>query len=100
MESVRKQGINPKELENLVTLPESIAHCWHWFLALNNTRPASMGISAISYLEMKAYFSLLQVAVEPWEIEVIRMFDRVALNITAKQQEKQEQKNKNKSSKH
>lgn len=55
-----------------------------------------MGISAISYLEMKAYFDLLQIYVEPWEIEVIRMFDRVALNITAKQQEKQEQKNKNK----
>lgn len=55
-----------------------------------------MGISAISYLEMKAYFSLLQVAVEPWEIEVIRMFDHIALKIAAKQQEKQEQKNKNK----
>ena len=52
-----------------------------------------MGISAISYLEMKAYFDLLQIYVEPWEIEVIKMFDRVALNITAKQQE---QKNKNK----
>ena len=96
MEAVRKQGINPRELENLVTLPDSIAHCWYWFLDLNNTRPASMGISAISYLEMKAYFDLLQVAVEPWEIEVIKMFDRIALDIAAKQQEKQDQKNKKK----
>lgn len=55
-----------------------------------------MGISAISYLEMKAYFSLLQVTVEPWEIEVIKMFDRIALDIAAKQQEKQDQKNKKK----
>ena len=90
--SLKRQGINPKELENLVELPNSLAHCWQWFLDLNNTRQVSMGASAISYTEMKAYFELLQIQVESWEIEVIKMFDRVAMKITSDQQTKQQNK--------
>lgn len=97
LESVVKQGITPKELENLVELPESLSHCWYWFLDLNNTRPQGFGISPISYFEMQAYFHVLQIPVEPWEIEIIKFFDRIALDISQKQQEKEKQKTTKKS---
>ena len=80
-------------------LPESLAHCWYWFLALNNTRPSSVGISAIPYHEMKAYFTLLQLDVEPWEIEVVKMFDHIAMKITEEQNKKEQRSRENKNKK-
>lgn len=88
----------PKELENLVELPDSLSHCWYYFLDLNATRPQGFGISPISYSEMQAYFKILQIPIEPWEIEIIKFFDRIAIDISQKQQEKEKpKKNNNKS---
>lgn len=86
----------PKELENLVEMPESVAHCWHWFLDLNNSRASGFGISPISYLEIQAYFNLMQLEVDPSEIEVIKMFDRIAMEVASEQPSKAEKKNKTK----
>ena len=61
---------------------------WGWFLDLNNTRPSGMGISAIQFSEILAYFSLMDIHAEPWEIEVIRLFDSMAIDSANKQQEK------------
>lgn len=57
-----------------------------------------MGFSTITYSEIHAYFTLLQIDVEPWEIEVIKAFDRVALEVASEQQAKRERE-KNKKSK-
>lgn len=51
-----------------------------------------MGVSAISYSEMLAFFELIGVVPESYEIEVIEAFDRVALKHYAKQQEKEQKK--------
>lgn len=88
----------PKELEDLVELPENLINCWRWFIDLNNTRSAGMGFSTITYSEIHAYFTLLQIDVEPWEIEVIKAFDRVAFKVASEQQAKRERE-KNKKSK-
>jgi len=86
----------PKELENLVKLPDSLSHVWYWFLDLHNTRSSGFGASPITYCEIQAYFSLLELQVEPWEVDLIKRFDRIALEVTAEQQEKTEKKNKKK----
>jgi len=86
----------PKELEDLVTLPDSLAHCWYWFLDLNNTRPSGFGVSAITYLEIQAYFTLLQIPVQPWEVEIIKLFDQIAMGVSAKQQAEAEKQNNKK----
>lgn len=83
-------------MEELVELPNCFKQCWYWFLDLNSTRSAGFGISAIAYSEIYYYFKVLQIEVEPWEIEIIKMFDSVAMDTMQKQQEQEAQHNKNK----
>ena len=87
----------PKELEDLVELPECMQEYWVWFIKLSNRRPSGMGISAIPYSEMLAFFELMGIVPEPYEIEVIGMFDSVAIKHYQKQQEKEQAKSKQKS---
>ena len=87
----------PKELEELVELPNCMAEYWHWFTRLSNRRPSGMGISAIPYSEMLSFFELMGIVPEPYEIEVIEMFDSVAIKHYQKQQEKEQAKSKQKS---
>ena len=68
----------PKELEDLVELPDCMREYWSWFLRLSNRRPQGMGVSSILYSEMLAFFELIGVVPESYEIEVIEAFDRVA----------------------
>lgn len=89
----------PKELENLVELPNCMQEYWNWFIRLSNHRPSGMGISAIPYSEMLAFFELMGIIPDPIDIEVIEMFDRVAMKYYQKQQEKEQAKAKQKSAK-
>lgn len=87
--------MTPKELKDLVELPDCFKQCWYWFLELNSTRSAGFGISSITYTEMYHYFKVLQIEVQPWEIEIVKMFDAVALDTMQKQQEQENRANKN-----
>ncbi len=93
--SVKAQGINPLELENLVELPESLREQWFWFLALNSTRQCGFGFSPISYSEIYSFFKLIKIEPDQSDIDVIRLFDSVAIDANNKKQQK-EQKNKKK----
>ena len=73
-------------------MPKEAEQCWKWFLELNETRPAGMGISAITYAEMQAYFNLQKLDVDPDEIDMIKVFDRVALKEMQDQSEKDKEK--------
>jgi len=84
-------GFTPKELEPL-PFPEVFRYCWNWFLALNNARPSSgFGASPLLYSEIQAYFALQSIEPESWEVDVIKMFDQISLNIFREQQEKKQQ---------
>lgn len=72
---------------------------WNWFTRLHARRPSGMGISAILYTEMQAFFELLGIDPDPCDIEVIEMLDRVALNIISEQQEKEQKANQAKAKK-
>jgi len=87
----RQLGIVPKELEEEPELSPLFHECWLWFLRLNNKRQSGMGVSPISFLDMQAFFYLLQYNPEQWEIEMIERFDNIALEHFAKQQEKEQQ---------
>lgn len=73
-----------------------MTNCWQWFLALNNTRSSGFGASPITYTEMWCYFNLNDIEVSQWELNVIRMFDSIALDTARKQEEKQKNNNKTK----
>jgi len=88
----RQIGRVPKELENLVELPKCMEEYWQWFLKLSNRGPSGWGVSAIPYSEIRAFFELIGVVPEPYEVEIIEAFDRVAINHYSKQQEKEQNK--------
>jgi hypothetical protein len=87
-------GVVPKELQNLVELPDSCRDVWVWFLELHNNR-SSNGFTEnpISFSDMHAYFNLIDVQPRRWEVDLIRMLDGAILEFMRKQQEKQMKKN-------
>ena len=94
MNAARQLKKKPPELENLVELPDSMRDYWIWFNRLSNHRPSGMGISSTPYTEMKAFFDLMGIIPEPYEIEIIELFDRIAMKHYQKQQEKEQAKAK------
>jgi hypothetical protein len=66
---------------------------WSWFCRLNATRTSGgFGFSAITYLEMQAFFSMEGISLNGWELDFIRAFDKVAMEHFAEEQKKQESK--------
>jgi hypothetical protein len=50
-------------------------------MALHATRTSNgFGANPITYTEMKSYFDLIQVEPEEWEVELIKLFDNIALD--------------------
>ena len=91
LESVAKQTKRlPPELQDLVELPDCMRECWNWFLRLNRKRPVGMGISEIPYTEMKSFFDLHGIEPESHEIEMIEVFDRIAVKSFTESQEKEQ----------
>ena len=61
---------------------------WRIFNSLG--RPPSMGgLSAISQQEIQAWQANHGVKLTPWELEMIEVFDRIALEISSKQDSSQ-----------
>jgi hypothetical protein len=87
-------------LYDFVELPDCMREYWTWFTRLNNRRPVGMGgISSIPYSEMQAFFELNDITPEPYEIEILEVFDNIAIKHYQKQQEKEHNKAKAKSKK-
>ena len=96
LESVARQtGKVPKELEELVELPESMRYVWKYFLDLNRKRSSGMGIGPITYTEMLSYFTLNSVAYDETEIQLIDVLDSVALSHFAEENKKAANTKKN-----
>lgn len=81
-------GRKPKELDELVELPKEFTKVWEDYLNLSSSRQAGFGLSPITYTEIDAYSRLMGIELESWEVQMIKMFDRVTLSEVAKQQEK------------
>ena len=80
-------------------MPESMKEYWSWFIRLHNRRPASMGLASIPYSEMQAFFNLIGVYPDPYEIELMELFDSIAIKILSEQAEKERKRSSAKSSK-
>ena len=99
MNSVWKQtGVKPKELDELVELPEVFSYLWADFLRLNSNRTSNgFGINPISLLDIVLYYQLYKIDVQPWEVEVLQYFDNTVMNFYSKKAEAEQNKNKHKS---
>lgn len=90
-ESLRKQyGIVPPEVQNLIPgMPRRFIQEWRWFLELNDTRQNGMSIERITHMEMKAFFDLKGIDPEPLEVEILKMFDAIAVRTMQEHAEKE-----------
>jgi hypothetical protein len=56
-------------------------YLWEWFLQLNAARQNNgMAISPLSYSEILAWVTLMQVKISPFEITVIKALDNLFIN--------------------
>lgn len=71
-------------------LPTSAQFAWTYFLRLHQTRQSGGfgGFFAISYQEMLAFFTLESTFPESYELELIRVWDKLALEHMHKEQQK------------
>lgn len=83
----RQTGIRPKELDDLPELPKCFALVWEDYLNLNRTRSSGFGPGAITYTEIKNYFDLRGIDPECWEVDLIKLFDGLALSAYSSQEE-------------
>lgn len=74
-------GKTPEQL--LIHWPEEGRGVWEIFLALNQTRNVGMAASGIAFTEIEAYTRLHGVRLTCWELQVIQMFDRLALEASS-----------------
>ena len=58
-----------------------------------------MGVSEIPYSEIKAFFELIGIEPELYELEIIEMFDRIAMEHFSKQQEREQKQSQAKAKK-
>lgn len=74
----------------------TVAHLWSWFHQLHNTRGGGFGPAPITFQEVFAWASLLQIEPTPWEIEQLMMLDRIWFKVQAERDKNKTGKGKNK----
>lgn len=88
-----RTGVRPQELDDLVELPESCYESWKVFVELHDARGSNgFGINPISYQDLLAYCQLTHTYLEPWEVDLIRKFDREALKVYQEQARREQNK--------
>uniref|UniRef100_UPI004037FFE9 phage tail assembly chaperone n=1 Tax=Cupriavidus nantongensis TaxID=1796606 RepID=UPI004037FFE9 len=84
LESVARQsGRRPEGLDG-PELPPAGFQLWEWFMELNNTRPAGMGMSPITYTDIHAFFTMIGERPARWQLDAIRRLDCVVLRAANK----------------
>lgn len=90
-------GVKPKELEEVTELPDVFNEVWQWFLRINRKRQSSgFGVNPIPYYEIQAFFSLIEYQPQSWELEMLELFDEIAMEEYAKEMKKEQKKNNKK----
>lgn len=94
----RQTGVKPKELDELVEMPDCFAECWFWFLRLNARRTGTgFGANPIQYSEIKSFFDLEGYEPMAWEVQMIEQFDNTFLQVMNENLKKEQQQSKSKS---
>ena len=74
-------------------MPEVFSLVWKDFRSLDSARTSNgYGANPIGYSEVYAYCVVNQIELQPWEIEVLKIFDVTLLNLQAEQQRKETNK--------
>lgn len=71
----RQTGVLAQELKALPAIPVEAEHVWEWFCELGGARTNGMAINPIAWADMAAFFTLIRVRPDPWELRAIRALD-------------------------
>ena len=83
MESVERQtGKRPSDLDT-ADCPVDCWHVWAWFQDLASSRDGEQINKPLTYRELHAWAQLTGVQPTPDEIELIRLADRIVLDVIA-----------------
>lgn len=98
---MKQTGMKPSELEELIECPDTMRFVWTYFIELHNARSfgGMQNLNPLSYSDIKAYFDLMNIVPEEWEVKMIKRLDHVALSQYAEDSRKEAEKNKRKSKK-
>lgn len=73
---IRQQtGVVAPELVNMPELPRGAEHVWSWYCELDAKRQSGMSINALSWSDIRAYFSLKGITPSPWELRALTRLD-------------------------
>ena len=77
-------GAPPEELIELRSyqMPCGTDYLWEWFVRLSSTRTPGFGVSAISELELRAFFSNRNIVPTPWELDTLIRMDRTTRDVS------------------
>jgi hypothetical protein len=83
LESIERQtGKKPKQLAEIPEMPGVLMYLWDWFCALDSGRGGNgFGLNPLSYSEIQAWATLMQVQLAPWEVDAIKRIDAVRIRI-------------------
>ncbi len=80
LQEIRVQtGVESPELKSLPELPAAAAHVWGWYCDLTAARSAGFQVNPILWADIGAYFRLMDMSPERWEIYAIRDLDNAFL---------------------
>lgn len=97
-ESLKRQGIEVPELDNTIEFPIEMQQQWEFFVDLHNKRTSNgFGLNPVSWEAMHSYFNLIGYHPMEWEIKLISKLDAIALSAYAKEQERNQKKQEQKS---
>ena len=62
------------------TVPFETAYLWNWYCDLSEKRRAGFQVDAINWTEIHAYFSLLGIHPQRWEVAAVSRIDIAYIN--------------------
>lgn len=85
MSAYKATGIASDELLNPLNVPPEFQHIFEWFTDLSQSRINYVGMSfafaPIQFSEIKAYLDLINESISKDELNILKMFDSVFLEV-------------------
>lgn len=97
---IRQGGQLPANISKQLELPPLGVPVWNYFCDLSRARQSNgFGPQPYTYSEIQAYCNLNGITLQPWELDLLKAIDQVALKIMHKQNQAAEAANKPKGKK-
>lgn len=85
----RQTGQTPQALVGDTELPEDADYLWNWFNRLSNRRQVGMAPGPLTWPQIEAFFRLMKVRADEWELRALELLDNAWLESLAEERGKQ-----------